>query len=348
MKMTRKDGHEALTVADASADRVVSSSVGAAHAIPDVRKESGELESTMKILLAEDSPVYRHLISGHLKEWGFDVQIANDGAVAWELLQAPDAPKLALLDWVLPKIEGIELCRRIRKAQAHSEYTYVVLLTSKDGKDELVAGMRAGADDYLIKPFHPPELEARLLGGKRILDLQRELVAARESLRVAATYDFLTGLLNRGEIVAWLDRELVRGGRETSPVGIVLADIDHFKKVNDSLGHSGGDVVLKEVAGRLKSDLRVYDGAGRYGGEEFLLILPGCDLVTTVRRAEEIRRGVSAPGVMSPKGIVQVTVSMGVTCTRGDRTSNVEALLNEADAALYRAKQNGRNRVEAY
>jgi len=300
----------------------------------------------MKVLLAEDSPVYRHLIGGYLREWGFDCQIAKDGAAAWELLQAPDAPRLALLDWVLPQLEGIELCRRIRKS--HSHYTYIVLLTGKDGKGDLVEGMRAGADDYLAKPFHPPELEARLLGGKRILDLQRELVSARESLRVAATYDFLTRQLNRGEIVALLSRELVRGKRETSPTGIILVDIDHFKNVNDSLGHSAGDAVLREVATRLKSDLRVYDGAGRYGGEEFLLILPGCELATTVRRAEEIGQLVSSAGIMSPNGVVQVTVSMGVTCAGSDRNASVESLLNEADVALYRAKENGRNRIEAY
>jgi len=348
MRMARKKGCGTITPANASGGGYISSSAGVRNAIPVGQKESSKQESSMKILLAEDSPVYRHLISSHLKEWGFDLQVANDGAAAWELLQAPDAPRLVLLDWVLPKIEGIELCRRIRKAQAQSDYTYIVLLTGKDGKDDLVEGMRAGADDYLAKPFHPPELEARLLGGKRILDLQRELVCARESLRVAATYDFLTGLLNRGEIVAWLDRELVRGKRETSPVGVILADIDHFKNVNDSLGHPAGDAVLREVAGRLKSDLRVYDGAGRYGGEEFLLILPGCDLATTVRRAEEIGRKVSATRVRSPKGVVQVTVSMGVSCAAGDRNPNIEVLLNEADVALYRAKENGRNRVEAY
>lgn len=156
------------------------------------------------------------------------------------------------------------------------------------------------------------------------------------------------GRLNRGEIVAWLDRELVRGKREGRPVGIILADIDQFKNVNDSFGHSTGDTVLKKVAGRLKSDLRVYDGVGRYGGEEFLLILPGCDLATTVRRAGAIGRVVSATGVKSPKGAVQVTVSMGVTFGGHDRNANVEALLNEADTARYRAKENGRNRVEAY
>ena len=282
MKMPARKAHGAVTLDEASGDAVVSSGVRVCNPLLAGQKESRKQESKMKILLAEDSLVYQHLIGGHLREWGFDVQIAKDGAAAWEMLQAPDAPRLALLDWVLPKIEGIELCRRIRKAQAQSDYTYIVLLTGKEGKDDLVEGMRSGADDYLAKPFHPPELEARLLVGKRILDLQRELVSARESLRVAATYDFLTGLLNRGEIVAWLDRELVRGRREAKPVGIILADVDHFKNVNDSFGHSTGDTVLKEVAGRLKSDLRVYDGAGRYGGEEFLLILPGCDLATTV------------------------------------------------------------------
>jgi len=345
--MAAKTGCGAPTLAEASSDRVVLSKVTGGNALPVGRQESGQQESTMKILLAEDSPVYRHLISGHLKEWGFDVAVAKDGAAAWELLQAPDAPRLALLDWVLPSIEGIELCRRIRKAQSSSDYTYIVLLTGKEGKTDLVEGMRAGADDYLAKPFHPPELEARLLVGKRILDLQRELVEARESLRVAASYDFLTGLMNRGEIVALLNRELIRGKRETKPVRIILADIDHFKKVNDSLGHSAGDTVLKEVACRLKADLRVYDGAGRYGGEEFLLILPGCDLATTVRRAEEIGRLVSATGIMSPKGIVKITVSMGVTFAGDGRSTTVEALLNEADVALYRAKENGRNRVEA-
>jgi diguanylate cyclase (GGDEF)-like protein len=307
-----------------------------------------ERESKTKILLAEDSPIYRHLITSHLREWGFDLQVAGDGAAAWELLRSPEAPRLVLLDWVLPGIDGIELCRRIRQAQAHSEYTYIVLLTGKDGKNDLVVGMRAGADDYLSKPFHPPELEARLQVGERILALQRELISARESLRTAATYDFLTGLLNRGEIVACLERELVRAKRETSDVGIILTDIDHFKKVNDSFGHSVGDSVLKEVAGRLKSDLRVYDGAGRYGGEEFLLILATCDLATTVRRAEEIGRLVSATGVPSPKGIVPVTISPGVTSAGRNRTASVESLLNEADVALYRAKQNGRNRVEAF
>ncbi len=300
----------------------------------------------MRILLAEDSAVYRHLISGHLKEWGFDLVIAKDGAEAWNLLQQPEAPSLVLLDWVLPEIDGIDLCRRIRRAAVPGGYTYMVLLTGKDGKGDLLEGMQAGADDYLVKPFEPLELQARLLAGKRILNLQRELVDARESLRMAATYDFLTRLLNRGEIVSLLDRELVRGKRESRPVGIIMADIDHFKSINDSFGHLAGDAVLTEVAKRLKSDLRVYDGAGRYGGEEFLLVLPGCDLTTTVRRADKIRQLISADVIMIGKESTKVTISMGATVAEFDRKASVEALLREADTALYCAKQNGRDRVE--
>jgi two-component system, cell cycle response regulator len=300
----------------------------------------------MRILLAEDSAVYRHLIVGHLKEWGFDLIIAKDGAEAWKVLQEPDPPTLVLLDWVLPEIDGIELCRRVREAALPGGYTYMILLTGKDGKGDLVEGMHAGADDYLVKPFEPLELKARLLAGQRILNLQRELVEARESLRIAATYDFLTRLLNRGEIVALLERELCRGKRENKPVGIILADIDHFKSINDSFGHLAGDVVLIEVARRLKSDLRAYDGAGRYGGEEFLLILPSCDLATAIRRAETIRQSISTDVIKVGKEAKQVTVSMGVTVAEPGKKAGIEALLAEADAALYRAKQKGRNRVE--
>jgi two-component system cell cycle response regulator len=302
----------------------------------------------MKILLAEDSAVYRRLITGHLNDWGFDVVIAKDGEEARKLLQAEDAPRLVLLDWILPHIDGIDLCRRVRQSETHTPYTYIVMLTVKRGKKDLLTVMQAGADDYLVKPFDPLELKARLLAGQRIIDLQEELLNTRESLRMAATYDFLTRLLNRGEIIALLGRELIRGKREGHAVGVILADIDHFKNVNDSLGHLSGDVVLKEVATRLKSDLRAYDGAGRYGGEEFLLILPGCTLETAIRRAEEIRRLVSAREITTLKGPKRVTVSMGVSSAERNEDTSVEALLSRTDAALYRAKENGRDRVEGY
>jgi diguanylate cyclase (GGDEF)-like protein len=302
----------------------------------------------MRVLLAEDSAVYRHLISSHLKGWGFDPVIAKDGAEAWSVLQQPEPPTLVLLGWVLPEIDGLALCRKIREAEVPGGYTYTIMLTAKDSKNDLIKGMEAGADDYLVKPFEPLELRARLLAGQRILNLQRELVEARESLRITATYDFLTRLLNRGEVLGLLEREISRCKRQSCPVGIVLADIDHFKSINDSFGHLAGDEVLREVAKRLKSDLRVYDGAGRYGGEEFLLILPGCDLATTVRRAMEIGKVVSAEAITVGEESRRVTISMGATSAEYDRQVSMEAFLNEADTALYRAKANGRNRVEGW
>ncbi|MGA9392260.1 MAG: diguanylate cyclase [Candidatus Sulfotelmatobacter sp.] len=302
----------------------------------------------MRVLLAEDSAVYRLLINGHLKDWGFDPVIAEDGLEAWNLLQQPEPPTLALLGWVLPEIDGLPLCRKIRESEVPGRYTYTILLTAKDSKNDLIEGMEAGADDYLVKPFEPLELRARLLAGQRILNLQRELVEARESLRMAATYDVLTRLLNRGEIMALLERELKRCKRECSPLGIVMADIDHFKSINDSFGHLAGDEVLREVAKRLKSDLRVYDGAGRYGGEEFLLILPGCDLPTTIRRATEIAKLVSAEAITIGEESKRVTLSMGAASAEHDQNLSSESFLREADTALYRAKANGRNRVEGW
>jgi two-component system, cell cycle response regulator len=300
-----------------------------------------------RILLAEDSGVHRHLIGGYLRDWGYEVLVAKDGAEAWKLLQEPDAPALVLLDWVLPHIDGIELCRRLRKTKLHGLHTYVILLSRKDREKDLIEGIEAGADEYLMKPFKPMELKARLLAGQRILDGQQELIDARESLRMAATYDGLTKLLNRSEVLAFLEREVFRGQRENRPVGMILADVDHFKAVNDSLGHLAGDMVLKEVAARLKGQLRIYDGAGRYGGEEFLLILPGCDLPVALRRANDFRQAVSREPILASGHARHVTVSMGVNATSATMNTSATVLLSETDAALYRAKEQGRNRAEA-
>ena len=298
-----------------------------------------------RILLAEDSRVYQHLISGYLREWGFDVELARDGAQAWKRLEEPDAPMLALLDWVLPGLDGIEVCRNIRKRGINERYVYTVLLTGKSDKKDLVLAMEAGADDYLVKPFDAQELRARLLAGKRILDLHNELISAQGSLRFAATHDFLTRLWNRAEIVSFLERELLRAIREKKPVAIVLLDVDRFKSINDSLGHRSGDIVLKELALRLRSQLRGYDGVGRYGGEEFLLVLPGCDLAGALARTAEIQLSIADAPFAPDLAKVSITVSMGVTIAhRGAGDS--ATLLHDADLALYRAKNSGRDRIE--
>jgi two-component system, cell cycle response regulator len=300
----------------------------------------------MQVLVVDDSAVYRKLIGDHLRGWQFEVKTAETGLEAWQVLSQPEAPKLVLLDWVMPDLDGIEVCRRIRKVGATSQYVYIILLTSKEGRQNMLEAMEAGADDYLVKPFDESELKARLMVGKRILSLQEELVAARESMRHAATHDSLTGLLNRGEILDSLERELERARRDRQKVSVILADIDHFKNVNDTHGHLFGDEALREIARRMHAKLRMYDGVGRYGGEEFLLVLPNCDLASAVERANEIRVAIASQPVVSQSIEETITMSMGVAVSECTGRKEVEKLLNRADKALYQAKEKGRNRVE--
>jgi len=298
-----------------------------------------------RILLADDSPVYRRMISGLLVQWGFEPVVVGDGLQAWTLLQSTNSPRLALIDWVMPQMDGPELCRKIRERGADS-YTYVVLLTAKDGRGDLLKGLEAGADDYLNKPFDEPELKARLMVGRRILELQHDLIVTREAMRHSATHDSLTGLVNRKEILDILHRELARATRERLKVSIAIVDIDRFKNINDEFGHLFGDEALKEVARRLRSSVRIYDSVGRYGGEEFLMIFPGCDLTDVLIRAEEVLKNVSATPIKKAGRQRQVTISMGVAVWECTNASEPEALLSHADAGLYQAKKSGRNRVE--
>jgi two-component system, cell cycle response regulator len=308
--------------------------------------DTAEGSKLAQVLVVDDSAVYRKLIGDHLRSWGFGVSLAESGSDAWQILEQPEAPKLVLLDWVLPDLDGIEICQRIRRAGSSRPYVYVILLTSNEGRQHMLDAMQAGADDYLVKPFDELELKARLLVGKRILDLQEELVSARESMRHAATHDSLTGLLNRGEIFAMLERELERSRRDRQPLGVILGDIDHFKNVNDTLGHLFGDEALREVGRRLRAQLRVYDGVGRYGGEEFLMVLPNCDLPNAVLRADELREIIAKTPVVSSGQERLITMSMGVAISVSGQKNEVETLLKQADAGLYEAKEKGRNRTE--
>lgn len=298
-----------------------------------------------RILIADDSPVYRRLVSDCVRSFGFEPVAVADGKAAWQILRRADTPRLVLLDWVLPGHDGIELCRRIRE-HADQYYSYIVLLTGKDGQKHMLEAMRAGADDYIVKPFDDALLEARLLVGKRILDLHEKLLAAQECMRHAATHDWLTGLLNRGEAMAALERELERGRREKTSVGVLLADIDHFKSVNDTLGHLFGDEALREVGRRFRAGLRLYDTVGRFGGEEFLLVLPGCDSVTTIVRADDLRSRIARQAISLSSASRTITISVGATVAPHNSQLTLGALLDQADRALYTAKQNGRNRVE--
>jgi two-component system cell cycle response regulator len=299
-----------------------------------------------RVLIIDDSPVYRRLMAGHLREWGFEVTVAESGAEGWRVLEQPNSPNLVLLDWIMPGMDGVELCRKLRAQRSSDLYVYMILVTSKENPADLLQAMEAGVDDYLVKPFEEQELKARLQVGQRIVALQRELIEARESMRHASTYDGLTGLLNRQEIVEFVRRELVRSAREKKPLSIILADIDHFKMINDQLGPLAGDEVVKEVGRRLRSKLRAYDGVGRYGGEEFLLVLPGCNLTAALIRADQVRSFVSGKAVETPAKSRTITVSMGVAVASGETEADIQVLLNQADAGLFKAKRNGRNRVE--
>jgi diguanylate cyclase (GGDEF)-like protein len=297
-----------------------------------------------RVLVVDDSPVYQHLIAAHLREWGFEIVAANNGLQAWEILRRPGAPLLALVDWVMPGMDGVELCRKLRSQEGPEEYIYTILLTAKNGRSDLLKAMEAGVDDFLAKPFDELELKARLLVGQRLVLVHQELIAAREAMRNAATYDGLTGLLNRREIMESLKRELSRAAREKQPVSIIMADLDYFKRVNDQYGHLAGDEVLKEVARRLTAGVRAYDRVGRYGGEEFLVVLPGCDVVTAFTRADHLRGLISSKAIHAGSVATNITLSMGLAVADG--SLDPDGLLNQADLGLYKAKQNGRNRVE--
>jgi two-component system cell cycle response regulator len=241
----------------------------------------------------------------------------------------------------MPELDGPAVCRAVRK-RTEQTYAYMVLLTSKDSKEETVVGLESGADQYLTKPFNVEELRARLRVGERILLLEDRLVEARESMRFRATHDPLTSLLNRGAILDLLNRELHRSQRENKSAAILLGDVDHFKRVNDSLGHLVGDEVLTEIARRLLGAVRSYDFVGRYGGEEFLVILNSCDTAYGPARGESTRKSVSKP-IMTTKGPLTVTMSFGVLQSAEWGPLPPEELLHGADMALYEAKAAGRD-----
>jgi two-component system cell cycle response regulator len=300
----------------------------------------------MRILIADDSIVSRHLLDATLRKWGYEVVVACDGNEAWQILQSDDSPKMAILDWMMPGMTGPEVCRKVREnAKEKDIYTYILLLSSKSEREDLIEGMESGADDYLTKPFDQHELKVRLRPGMRIIELQHELISAREELREQATKDFLTRIWNRSSILDIFQRELVRGAREKRPVGLVLADLDHFKTVNDTYGHFAGDAVLREFVRRMGASVRPYDAIGRYGGEEFLIVLPGCDEACTAKQAERMRE-VLANELMSFNDESRlVTCSYGATTWIPGTSADEESLIRIADDALYRAKRQGRNRV---
>jgi len=298
----------------------------------------------MKILLADDEPIARTMLEHWLVGWGYKVTLARDGEAALEALKADPELRLLVVDWVMPKKDGIEVCKTIRSGP-QEPYVYVVLLTAKDDKSDIIAGLDAGADDYLVKPCNPLELKVRLRAGRRVLELQEQLVKAREALRFEAMHDSLTGLLNRGAVLEQLNKELLRAARRGAPVSVLMGDLDHFKNINDTHGHAAGDAVLREAARRLKAGVRAYDSIGRIGGEEFVAVLPECDAKTGFSVAMRLCKSLAESPTRTAGGPIGATISIGVAATDQFGSMRSDELMHAADSALYRAKHAGRARA---
>jgi len=296
-----------------------------------------------RVLIAEDDPMFRRILRGWLESWGYQVAVAEDGAKAWEILQEISPPHLLILDWIMPNLNGIDLCRMVRE-RTSSPYQYILLVTAKDDKQDLVRGLEAGADDYLSKPFERDELRARLRTGRRILTLQDAEFKVREELRLQANHDGLTGAWNRTAILGLLHREFELAARSGGTIGLIMLDLDYFKNVNDTYGHLAGDDVLVEAAQRMRQAVRSYDLVGRYGGEEFLIVSPDCNTEQIQVCAERIRSAMAREPVLAYGAKISITVSAGTAILAPGLNTEREALA-AADAALYDAKSAGRNRV---
>lgn len=296
----------------------------------------------MRILIVEDDIVSRTLLTGAITKWGHTAVAVQDGESALAPLSEPDGPKLVILDWNLPGISGLEVCKKIRVMEM-AEPPHIIFLTSRNETRSIVEGLEAGASDYVTKPFVLTELWARIRVGQRLIEMQTALVAAQEKSAYEAMHDPLTGCLNRRAILEALQRENVRARRQNSRFAIGLCDIDHFKQINDTYGHQAGDDVLRGFVRTVEDSLRTYDLIGRYGGEEFLVVAPGFDGAEENGLFERLRARIADQVMETRSGRVSMTVSIGVVMATGSEA--VDELLAAADSALYFAKKAGRNRV---
>jgi two-component system cell cycle response regulator len=295
----------------------------------------------VRALVADDDTASRLLLQRVLIKWGYDVVTASEGEEAWRILTGDNSPDLAVLDWMMPGLDGVEVCRRIRALDLSSP-PYLILLTSRGDKQDIATGLESGASDYIQKPFDHDELRARLLVGRRFAELNSKLLDTQRELQRQALTDPLTHIMNRRAIIARLAEEMARAPRQGLPLSIGVLDIDHFKLVNDQHGHAGGDTVLQAVVERTLRALRPYDALGRIGGEEFLIVMPGVGARDAAIVLERIRNIVRQTPIETQGQEITVTVSIGGAVSAGE---SGDELMHTADEALYRAKGEGRDRV---
>jgi diguanylate cyclase (GGDEF)-like protein len=301
-----------------------------------------------RLLIAEDDPTSRLMLQGVLSRWGHEVEAVGDGGEAWEVLQAPGAPRLVILDWMMPGLDGLEVLTRLRE-QEGAQPAYVILLTARDDKRDIAQALRAGANDYIAKPFDNGELRARVEVGQRVIALQealeervRQLEAANVEIARLARTDELTGLANRRYFSERLKAILSATRRQGLPLALIMADLDHFKSVNDRYGHAAGDEVLKEFAAMMQRQSRTEDLAARWGGEEFAILMPHTTLDGGLCWADRLRENLCETRWQQLEG--PISASFGVAQYRpGESEAD---LLRRADEALLTAKTAGRNRVQ--
>ena len=296
----------------------------------------------MRILVLHNSGFYRTTLKTLLEAWGYEVLLASDGYEAQRIFDSDQPPRLAILDAMMPGLNGFEICERIR-AQKRT-YVYVIMVSADDQQSSMLKAYEYGADDFIRRPFDDFELKLRLRVAERILQSHQDLADARDALKFEASHDPLVRLWNRKAILNLLTIELSRAKRMHSTLSVFFADLDHFKNVNDQFGHLVGDAVLHNAAVRMSGEMREYDHFGRYGGEEFLAVLPNCAADTAREVAERVRQSIAEKPVLTDPARVEITVSIGVSQWRPGQ--ELSELLEQADVALYRAKERGRNRVE--
>lgn len=305
------------------------------------------MKKKFPILVAEDDPVGRKFLEKILVKSGYTVVAVKDGLEALTMFNDGFFP-IVLTDWMMPGMNGPELCRALRNTQLPG-YVFIILLTARDSKDDIITGLEAGADDYLSKPFHHAELIARLNTGIRILELEKSLRYANEKIKRMSITDALTGSYNKRYLNEYLPVEISRSKRYDRAFSIIMCDIDHFKKVNDTHGHQAGDAVLKNFSHCMMQAVRNrIDWVVRYGGEEFILVLPETDKAGAYELAERIRRKVARQETIVNDISIHITASFGISSfmpLTGDAGITTDEMIRQADKLLYRSKQEGRNRV---
>lgn len=295
----------------------------------------------MRIAIVDDDLISRQILKTSLNRFGHEVIEAADGEAAWEIIQE-SKPRFIITDWLMPRMDGLELIHNIRSA-SQKNYTYIIIISGKEDKNDVVTGLEAGADDYLVKPFDVLELRARVAIGVRILELETDLKIARDQMEAMAMHDYLTGLLSRRAIYTHLTGELDRALREKHPITVIMMDLDHFKSLNDQHGHLIGDQALCLASEQVMRNLRSYDWAGRWGGDEFLIVLPNTGAQDAQVISDRICTKINSLGIETPENNkIRISASLGVV-THSVGNISIDQLIHQTDNALYAAKMEGRH-----